>query len=208
SERQRLILEFIEQFQEEHGYPPSVRDICTGCKISSTSVVDYHLKQLQREGYLRRVGDVSRGIVLNTARAANKLVRVPVVGQIAAGQPIPTPQTETWQQFDPDQVLEITEDLVRGRPNVYALRVKGVSMIDALINDGDIVLMEPTPTAENGQLVAAWIRSQKETTLKRYYLEGSVVRLQPANVQMDPIYVKADDVEVQGRVVGVIRLLP
>jgi repressor LexA len=208
SERQRKILEFVRQYTDEMGYPPSIRDICRGCGISSTSVVDYNLKLLEREGYLRRDPDVSRGIDLVGRRAdQRKLVRVPVMGQIAAGAPIPVPSSDTWQALDASEALELTEELVRGRPDVYALRVKGQSMIDALIEDGDIVLMEPTQTAENGQMVAAWIKSQKETTLKKLYREGDRVRLQPANAAMAPLYFPADDVEVQGRVVGVIRVL-
>lgn len=208
SERQKKILEFVRQYTDEMGYPPSIRDICRGCGISSTSVVDYNLKLLEREGYLRRDPDVSRGIDLVSRRAdQRKLVRVPVLGQIAAGSPIPVPSSDTWQALDASEALDLTEEIVRGRPDVYALRVKGQSMIDALIEDGDIVLMEPTQTAENGQMVAAWIKSQKETTLKKLYHEGDRVRLQPANDAMAPLYFPADDVEVQGRVVGVIRVL-
>jgi repressor LexA len=208
SERQTKILEFVRQYSEEMGYPPSIRDICRGCGISSTSVVDYNLRLLEREGLIRRDPDVSRGIDLTDRKAeSRRLVRVPVMGQIAAGLPIPVPAAETWQAFDASEALELTEEIVRGRPDVYALRVKGTSMIDALIEDGDIVLMEPAQSAENGQMVAAWIKSQKETTLKKLYREDDKVRLQPANSQMDPIYVNADDVEVQGRVVGVIRVL-
>ncbi|MCS6802039.1 MAG: transcriptional repressor LexA [Chloroflexota bacterium] len=208
SERQRKILEFVRQYTDEMGYPPSIRDICRGCGISSTSVVDYNLKLLEREGYLRRDPEVSRGIDLMDRKAEQrKLVRVPILGQIAAGTPIPVPASETWQTIDTSEVLELTEEIVRGRPNVYALRVKGQSMIDALIGDGDIVLMEPAQTAENGQMVAAWIKSQKETTLKKFYQEGDRVKLQPANALMEPLYFPAEDVEIQGRVVGVLRVL-
>jgi repressor LexA len=208
SERQRKILAFVRQYTDEMGYPPSIRDICRGCGISSTSVVDYNLALLEREGYLRRDPEVSRGIALADRRAEQrKLVRIPVMGQIAAGAPIPVPASDTWQTLDANEALELTEEIVRGRPDVYALRVKGQSMIDALIEDGDLVLMEPTHTAENGQMVAVWIKSLKETTLKKLYHEGEQVRLQPANATMQPMYFPADDVEVQGRVVGVIRVL-
>ncbi|MFN8532278.1 MAG: transcriptional repressor LexA [Dehalococcoidia bacterium] len=208
SDRQQKILEFVRQYTDEMGYPPSIRDICKGCGISSTSVVDYNLKLLEREGHIRRDPDVSRGIDLADRRAEQrKLVRIPVMGQIAAGSPIPVPAADTWQAFDASEALELTEELVRGRPDVYALRVKGQSMIDALIEDGDVVLMEPAQSAENGQMVAAWIKSQKETTLKKLYREGERIRLQPANSAMHPMYFDAGDVEVQGRVVGVIRVL-
>ncbi len=97
--------------------------------------------------------------------------------------------------------------MMSGRENVYALRVKGNSMIDALVNDGDIVIMEPAPAARNGDLVAAWLKREQEATLKRLYREGARVRLQPANESMQPIYTEADNVEVQGRVIGAIRAL-
>lgn len=208
SERQQSILKYVRDFLDENGYPPSIRDICRGCNISSTSVVDYNLNILEREGHLRRDPDVSRGIdIVDRGREPLKIIKIPVMGQIAAGTPIPVPTSDSWQTFDPSEAIELTSEIVRGRPDVYALRVKGTSMIDALIGDGDIVLMEPVVSAENGEMVAAWIKSQKETTLKKLYREGSKIRLQPANTTMQPIMVDADDVEIQGRVVGVIRVI-
>ncbi|MCL6649093.1 MAG: transcriptional repressor LexA [Chloroflexi bacterium] len=208
SERQQKILAFVRQYTEEQGYPPSIRDICRGCGISSTSVVDYNLRLLEREGLLRRDPEVSRGIDLLDRRAVQRrLVRVPILGQIAAGAPIPVPTAESWQAVDTSEALELTSEMVRERPGIYALRVKGQSMIDALIDDGDIVLLEPVREAEDGQMVAVWIKSQNETTLKKLYREGERVRLQPANATMQPLYYPASDVEVQGRVVGVIRVL-
>ncbi|MBI4497082.1 MAG: transcriptional repressor LexA [Chloroflexi bacterium] len=208
SARQRAILDFLQAFTEEKGYPPSIREIVKGCDVSSTSVVDYNLRALEREGYIRRDRDVSRGIeLLGRERATTRTVAVPVMGQIAAGHPIPVPEADSWLPGSGVDTIELTEDLTRGRPGVYALRVKGVSMIDALINDGDLVLMEPAQTAENGETVAVWLRDEKEVTLKRFYLEGDRVRLQPANRTMRPIYVDPDNVEIQGRVIGVIRQL-
>lgn len=204
--RQRRILEFIDSFAEEKGYAPSIRDIVKGCSISSTSVVDYNLRILGREGHLRRDAEVSRGIV-RIGKSAPDKIRVPVLGQIAAGQPIPVPGADTWNTLDSAEMLEVTRDLTQGRHEVYALRVKGTSMIDALINDGDIVLMESTQVATNGDTVAVWLKEQQEVTLKKIYQEGEQIRLQPANSQMQPIYTRADNVEIQGRILGVIRQL-
>ena len=203
SGKQQSILRFIKDFLQEKDYPPSIRDIQEGCNISSTSVVDYNLKALERMGFLRRDREVSRAIELldrGGARRTRTLL-VPVVGQIAAGQPIPVPGAES---FSPDQFeedIEVTSEMTHGKENVYALRVKGTSMIDALVNDGDLVLMEPTSAWDNGDMVAVWLKDRQETTLKKIYQEdGGRVRLQPANVTMEPIYASAKDVEVQGKV--------
>ena len=208
SAKQRRILEFIGEFINEHDYPPSIRQIQEACDISSTSVVDYNLRILERNGYMRRDREVSRAIeLLEPGGRRPRVVPVPIIGTIAAGQPIPVPTAETWQTYDPDETLEVPPDMVSGSQNVYALRVKGDSMIDALVNDGDIVLMEPAPAARDGDMVAAWLKREQEATLKHLYREGSRVRLQPANQAMQPIYTEADNVEVQGRVIGAIRAL-
>jgi repressor LexA len=132
---------------------------------------------------------------------------VPVIGTIAAGQPIPVPDNDTWDITAAADIVEVTGDLTREREGVYALRVKGNSMIDALINDGDIVLLQHADMVENGQMAAVWLKSEREATLKKFYLEKDRVRLQPANSQMQPIYARPDDVQVQGRVIAVIRQL-
>ncbi len=208
SEKQRRILEFIQEFIDEHDYPPSIRQIQEACNISSTSVVDYNLRILEKQGYIRRDREVSRAIeLLQPGGRRPRVATVPIIGTIAAGQPIPVPTADTWQTSDPDETLEVPPDMVSGGENVYALRVKGNSMIDALVNDGDIVIMEPAPAARNGDLVAAWLKREQEATLKHLYREGSRVRLQPANQAMQPIYTEADNVEVQGRVIGAIRAL-
>ncbi len=202
--RQKQILEFIDGFGREHGYAPSIRDIVKGCGISSTSVVDYNLRILEREGMLRRDAEVSRGIVrLGQERRDTR--SVPVLGQIAAGFPIPVPAADTWATAVEGETVDVSPDLTRGIPDVYALRVKGTSMIDALINDGDLVLMRPTDRADNGDMVAAWLKAEQEVTLKKIYFEGDQVRLQPMNATMDPIYSQTTNVEVQGKVLGVIR---
>ena len=197
SAKQQSILRFIRDFIREHDYPPSIRDIQEGCGISSTSVVDYNLKALERLGHIRRDREVSRAIEI-VGRAHMRTV--PVVGQIAAGQPIPVPSADTWRQQDFEEEIEVTDQMTRGRENVFALRVKGTSMIDALVNDGDLVLMEQTSAWDDGDMVAVWLKDRQETTLKKIYREGPRVRLQPANAAMDPIYADARDVEVQGRV--------
>ena len=204
SDKQQLILEFLEQFISEHDYPPSIRDIQTGCNISSTSVVDYNLKRLEEKGYIRRDREVSRAIELldgQGERRRRSTVQVPVLGKIAAGIPLPV----NPDQLAPEDVLDITEDIAGTRSGLYALRVQGTSMIDALINDGDLVILEPRQTANPGEVVAAWIVDRGETTLKKYYPEGAKVRLQPMNSTMEPIYEDADNVEVQGRLVATIR---
>ncbi len=208
TERQRRILEFIDTFAEEKSYAPSIRDIVKGCGISSTSVVDYNLRILEREGHLRRDAEVSRGIVrLNSGtkiRGRDK-VTVPLMGSIAAGLPIPVPSADTWDNAASAEQVEVSEDIVKGFDDVFALRVRGTSMIDALINDGDIVLMRPSSSADNGEMVAVWLKDLQEVTLKKIFYEGDKVRLQPANATMQPIYSATNNVEVQGKVVGVLR---
>ena len=202
SDKQSRILQFLHRFYDDKGYLPSIRDIQKGCKISSTSVVEYNLRILEREEYLQRDREVSRGIKLRGRR----IVRVPVIGTIAAGEPIPVPTTDTWSSEVADY-LDLTEELTKGKEGVYALKVKGTSMIDALIVDGDLVLMQQVATAENGEMVAVWLKREREATLKRFYLETGRVRLQPANEEMPPIYADPENVAIQGRVIGVIRKL-
>ena len=211
SPRQQRILEFIRNFFDENGRPPTVRDIQTACDISSTSVVDYNLRLLERDGHLTRKPDIARGIELPNyhpqPRTAPELIRAPVLGVITAGQPAPVMDTDAWTDSESQETLELTQDVLRVKAQVYALRVRGTSMIDALVDDGDLVLIEPVKQANNGDMVVARLRMENETTLKRLYVEGDRVRLQPANSQMEPIYSQAENVEVQGRVVGVIRAL-
>ena len=206
SAKQRRILEFIRDFIDEHDYPPSIRQIQEACDISSTSVVDYNLRILERLGYIRRDREVSRAIeLLQPGGRRPRVVPVPIIGTIAAGQPIPVPSADTWQSFDQEETIEVSPEILGYREQVYALRVKGNSMIDALVNDGDIVLLQSATTAQDGEMVAAWLKREQEATLKRFYREGQRVRLQPANEVMEPIYTDADNVEVQGRVISAIR---
>jgi repressor LexA len=207
SPKQKRILNFTRKFLDSRGYPPTVRDIVTGCEISSTSVVAYNLARLESAGYIRRHADISRGIeLLTNQRSHRHNVTVPVIGEIAAGEPIPVPDSETWDTVASEE-LEVTEDLTRGKQRIYALRVKGNSMIDALIKDGDIVLMEYVNNAKNGDMVAAWLKAEREVTLKRLFREANRIRLEPANTQMQPIYTTPDNIEIQGKVITVIRQL-
>ncbi len=207
SAKRKRIVDFILRFMEKKGYPPTVRDIQSGCGISSTSVVDYHLKVLEKEGHIRRDAEVSRGIELLGRASSLPKVQVPIIGQIAAGEPVPVPGSETWDAAAGADLLEVTADLTQGRQDIYALKVKGMSMIDALINDGDIVLMQYVNTVDNGEMAAVWLKAEKEATLKKVYIEPGRVRLQPANSQMQPIYAEPENVEIQGRVIAVIRQL-
>jgi repressor LexA len=209
SPRQQRILECIRDFMDEHHYPPTVRDIQAGCEISSTSVVDYNLHILERERYLKREPDVSRGIELldgGSRRSRRDVVQVPVLANIAAGDPLPIPPSDSWRE-QALEVIDLPTSVVKGRDNVFGLRVKGLSMIDAYVADGDLVLLEPVPQPENGDMVAAWLDDDNSVTLKRFFLEGDTVRLQPENSSMEPIRVPAENVAVRGRVVGVIRTL-
>lgn len=207
SAKRKRIVDFILQFMEKKGYPPTIRDIQSGCGISSTSVVDYHLKVLEKEGHIRRDAEVSRGIELLGRASSLPKVQVPIIGQIAAGEPVPVPGSETWDAAAGADLLEVTADLTQGRQDIYALKVKGMSMIDALINDGDIVLMQYVNTVDNGEMAAVWLKAEKEATLKKVYIEPGRVRLQPANSRMPPIYAEPENVEIQGRVIAVIRQL-
>jgi len=206
SSKQKRIVDYISHYWENHGYPPTIRDIAKGCGVSSTSVVDYNLNSLEKRGYIRRHSGVSRGIELST-RVSHSTVSVPVLGVIAAGEPIPVPGADTWDETGTAETIALTNDVTKGRKGIYALRVKGRSMIDALINDGDIILLQNADAVENGDTVAVWLKEEKETTLKRVYREGDRVRLQPANSQMKPFYSKPENVQIQGKVIAVIRQL-
>jgi repressor LexA len=224
SERQKKILEILERFQIQNGYPPSIREICEKTGISSTSVVNYYLDQLEEMGYIERDRRVSRGVrvlkpleelvgavarpVKQVAEAINDLFRIPILGPIAAGSPMLIPPSD-FAYYDSETMIEIPRTQLPARERgegLFALQVRGDSMIDAMVNDGDIVVMKPTSEARNGDMVAIWLNDRDETTLKYFYLENGRVRLQPANPTMKPIMI--DDpsvVEVRGKVVMVIR---
>ena len=231
TERQKRILNVLEDFQKNVGYPPSIREICENALISSTSVVNYYLDQLKEMGYIERDNRVSRGIrllkpltqVAESARATvagfaqtaesmlqavSEMLQIPLVGRIQAGEPMPVPSSDV-SYFDSESMVDVAVSMLpRGEQSkdLFALEVQGDSMIDAMVYEGDIVIMKPAQEARNGEMVAVWLNDKEETTLKYFYLEKGRVRLQPANPTMQPIFI--DDpatVQIQGKVVMVIR---
>jgi repressor LexA len=196
SQRQREVHGFIADFIGENGYPPTHEEIRQGLKMSTKSLVNHHLKVLERKGLIQREPATPRGIRLLDGLRSFK---VPLLGQIAAS-------AEPISFSDDDyQEIELTPDIVQEQEGLYALRVKGDSMMDALINDGDIVVMRHQAVAEVGEMVAVRLRDRDETTLKRFYPEGKQVRLQPANPRVKPIFAHPANVEIQGKVMAVIR---
>ena len=211
SKKQRNILEFVGEYINDNGYPPSMREIGAAAGISSTSVVSYNLDRLEEAGYIVRDREVSRGLRLAGAGeervTSSGVLRLPLLGRIVAGEPVPVPSSDFALMGD--ESIEVSRELLGDPEDLYALEVEGDSMVDALVNDGDIVIMRHQERVENGEMEAVWLRGEGEVTLKRFYQEhGGRVRLQPANPTMGPIYV--DDpgrVVVQGKVVMVIRKL-
>jgi repressor LexA len=205
SDKQIRILEFIESYLDENQIPPSIRDIQVACELSSTSVVQYNMRNLEKFGFISRRVDVARGIQIirnetsPTENISHNILYIPLIGRIAAGIPIPV----TPQEAEAEDMLPFSRSQLGSKSDraLFALRVQGESMIDDGIFDGDIVVIEPRQTADPGEMVVAWIKSREETTLKRWYPEGERVRLQPRNSSMPPIYEDATDVEVQGRFV-------
>lgn len=227
SDRQLKILEFLTSFQEKHGYSPSIRQIGDSIDVKSTSLVDYYLNQLEGQGYISREGRVSRSIrvlhpvysptpaakltraVRDTSEALRDVLTIPVLGPIVAGSPIPMPSNSGSSYFDPESSVDVVRSMLpRSERNseLFALEVRGDSMIDAMVNDGDIVIMRSVQEANNGEMVAVWLDDRDETTLKYFYREGSRVRLQPANSTMQPIYIEdPSHLRIMGKVVMVIR---
>lgn len=211
SERQQNILAYINDYVSENSRPPTIREIGTAVNISSTSVVNYNLTKLKEKGYLERDAEVSRGLKL-TLRAKRFLgdlemairgIMVPLAGSIVAGEPV---MSFDDVGYDEEDMIELSSNMFPASPSdeLFALRVNGESMIDAMINDGDVVILRKQETAKTGDMVAAWIEGD-EYTLKYYHPEGSRIRLQPAHPHMDPIYVDSDKVQVQGKVMMVVR---
>ncbi len=217
SERQKNILEFINNYVADNGRPPTIREIGADCNISSTSVVNYNLTRLKEKGLLERDAEVSRGLrITEKARAVygslwqtandtiTNLLRIPMAGNIVAGEPIDVIE----DAYDYDDAVEVSASMINGRTDdLYALRVSGDSMIDAMVNDGDIVIMRSVHEIRDGDMVAALIDGDT-TTLKYIYNEGSQIRLQPANPTIEPIYVEPERVRVQGKVMMVVRQMP
>lgn len=213
SERQKKTLAFIQVYMQNNGYPPTVREIGEGIGVNSTSLVAYYLKGLEQLGYITRESSTSRairltshtqtGLIPKTVAMSEDTISVPFLGYIVASAPIPVealPGTET---------VEINRALFgRDATSLFALQVQGNSMIDALIQDGDTVILHQQEQVENGEMAAVWINNDAgETTLKKVYHEGALVRLQPANPTMLPIFVPAEQVQIQGKVVMIIRHL-
>jgi repressor LexA len=216
SERQRNMLRYIEKYVADNGFPPTIRQIGEATGINSTSVVNYNLNKLVQAGYLSRSSHVSRGLRLTTAIPGDgkkaKQVQVPnnrssvyKIGYIYASQPMPVPED---YYYDEDDLVEVTTDMLGGNDpaNVYALEVKGDSMIDAMIREGDLVIFRKQETANNGDMVAVWLEDRSETTLKYFFKEkDGNIRLQPANSTMEPIYVNPDNCRIEGKVLSIIR---
>lgn len=208
-ERHQKILDFIASYQREHKHPPSIREIGEYCDISSTSVVNYYLDQLEKSGHLERDRKISRGMRLTGNTPLGDMQRVPVLGVIQAGEPIPVPSNSDFGSFTADDSVEIATSLMPAKEKgkeLFALKVQGDSMIDAMVNDGDIIILKPSQDARNGDMVAVWLSDRNETTLKYFYKEKDGFRLQPANPTMKPIMIKKNEqVEIKGKVVMVIR---
>jgi repressor LexA len=217
SERQRNMLLYIEKYVADHGFPPTIRQIGEATGINSTSVVNYNLNKLVQAGYLSRSSHVSRGLRLTTSIPGGegkkaKAVQVPKnrasiykIGYIYASQPMPVPED---YYYDEDDLVEVTTDMLGGTDpaNVYALEVKGDSMIDAMIREGDLVIFRKQETANNGDMVAVWLDDRNETTLKYFHKEkDGTIRLQPANSTMQPIYVDPQHCRIEGKVLSIIR---
>jgi len=196
SDKQREMLAFIENFVEENGYPPTYEEIRAGLNISSKSLVNYHLDVLENATLLRRSPNTPRGIRL---RPDSDTVQVPFVGKITAAA------SANFTDADKREAIELTCDIVPNRANLYAFKVEGDTLMDALVNDGDIVIMQRHDRAENGDMVAVRLLEQNATTLKRFYRENGHVRLQPANPHLSPLLVKPEAIAIQGKVVAVIR---
>jgi len=230
SERHRKIMDFLTRFQDEYGYSPSIRQIGDSIGVKSTSLVDYYLDQLQKMDYISRDDRISRSIrvqkpveepesVLEQVKQAaakvgamvSEMLNIPIHGRIVASAMLPMPPDSSVGYFDPETSVEVARSLFGPREKVsdlFALEVDGDSMIDAMVNDGDIVIMRHAESANNGEMVAVWLDNENSTTLKYYYREKDRIRLQPANPTMQPIYINKSDAEhlrIMGKVVMVIR---
>lgn len=212
SNRQKHILIFMDQYITENGFPPTIREIGEATGINSTSVVNYNLNKLRDRHFLEREEAKSRGLRIirdfpggrhTKIRPTQDLMLVPYYGQIVAGEPINVPD----DSYDEERSIEIPASYLTGIDprEVYALTVKGDSMIDAMIQDGDVVVLRKTNIAQRGEMVAIWLTDKSETTLKHFYEEGSRIRLQPAHPMMEPIYVDPHHCQIQGKVLSVMR---
>ncbi|HUE97831.1 MAG TPA: transcriptional repressor LexA [Anaerolineales bacterium] len=209
-ERHQRILEFLQEYQSENKYPPSIREIGEKTGISSTSVVNYYLDQLEKRGLIQRDRKISRGVRLSGINGSAETLRIPILGPIAAGLPLPELDPNISYMTDSEaNAVDIARSLLPSKEKgdgLFALEVQGESMIDAMINDGDIVVLRPATDARNGEMVAVWLPRDNEATLKYFFKEKDRYRLQPANPTMKPIFIKkSEPLEIKGKVVMVIR---
>lgn len=194
--RQRDIIDFLKQFIQKNNYSPTLREICDALGLSSAATVHEHLQTLEKKGLIKRYEGAVRGIELIDEKIPQLgSIEIPLEGFIAAGKPIET-------HTDPEATLTVSPEMVSGKKQAYALQVKGSSMIDEGILDGDYVVVEYEPKIKDGDIVIA-VLENGFATLKRFYKEATRVRLEPANKKMSPIYAKS--IEIQGKVVGIIR---
>ncbi len=193
--RQREVLDFVSVFVQKNGYSPSFEEIARGLDLRSLATVHKHITNLQNKGLLQRGHNRSRSIDLVPQRSKTRIPEsLPLMGKIAAGFPV--------EANEAVESISLTD--IIGSRDVFALQVRGDSMCDEHIMDGDFVLIEKSHTAREGEIIVALVRGS-ETTLKRYYVEGDTVRLQPSNSEMKPIYVPASQLSIQGRVLGMMR---
>lgn len=196
------IIHYISTYRSENGFSPSYREMMEMLQFASPSNVKYHVDRLIREGRLKGDPKIARSL---SAPGRDGFVDVPIVGAIAAGAEFVWTDSQSTDQVDELDKFEVPAEMIGRARNPFALEVKGESMVDALIADGDTVIIEQAETARRGEMVAARIKSRDEYTLKYFYPEGDMVRLQPANSQMQPIIEPASDVEVVGKAVSVLR---
>lgn len=195
--KQQRILDYVCTFVRTEGYPPTFEEIRDALGLSTKSLVSHHLRKLEAKGYLCLKRNTPRGIrLVNPSHLSTFCVAIE--GRIAAGQPI---SFGDWER----EFIELTSDIVREQEGLYALRVEGNSMVDALVYDGDLVIMKHQQYADDGDMVAVRLVDENETTLKRFYHEKKRVRLQPANPAVKAMYYHPANVQVQGKVVAVIR---
>lgn len=197
TKRQREILTYLTEYSEERGYAPSFEEIAGKFEYSSLATVHEHLSNLERKGYIKREYNESRAIEVLPSEAFTRAQQLPLVGTVAAGSPIEAIQTQ--------ETIGIPDDLMRGAGNHYVLRVRGNSMIEEQIRDGDFVIVNERKSADNGEMVIALIDGNSATVKKFYRERDGRIRLQPANEAMAPIYVHENDIAIQGIVVGVVR---
>ena len=195
TKRQREILDYLSEFIQQHGYAPSLEEIGRRFSLSSLATVHKHLTNLQEKGFIRRAWNRSRSVELVPTRVGRRAIELPLLGFVAAGVPI--------EAVVSNETIPVPENLV-GKRDSYVLRVKGDSMIDEQIRDGDFVIVEDRKSADDGEMVIALV-GDLDVTLKKFYWENGKVRLQPANPGMQPIMLDPDRVQVQGVVVGVMR---